>query len=45
MTRTLVSWIDGKLVEPRATDAAFDLVSPIDGKLLCLFHLLLCQLH
>ena len=35
MTRTLVSWIDGKLVEPRATDAAFDLVSPIDGKLLC----------
>ena len=28
MTRTLVSWIDGKLVEPQSTDAAFDLVSP-----------------
>ena len=34
MTRTLASWIDGKPVELQSTDAAFDLVSPIDGKLL-----------
>jgi len=34
MTRTLTSWIDGKAVETQATDAAFDLVSPLTGKTL-----------